>query len=378
MTDQSAMAKALIKDPDWEYGEILPMATRKGERTWAIPDYLRAPLQSWVKLMDSMGTGQIQTREGTEELMPDILNVAPIPGAATSVGANMVRRGALGEETRSAPEAIRYIYGHVADAMQPMAERLAQRRERRAQAGSPAGRDGPPSRPQNGGPVEPGVFRPPPRSESPDVDGILSEIDELSKMIASQSERVAANADEISQLQYSQNRQRLRQNPGSLTSRLERGPTSYSPPPDRRQPMPPAQGDLSRYVEDPRALDQGRGLPSPAPTPQDEIGDKLWKLKLDPRHVDDPRIYAGRRGAKPQELQRMKMAMGEFNAAMEKPVEAFRAGRISQKRLEWEAKKAAEKASQGNKVQREYLLKRLDVMRQDEFGWGSMYPDKKD
>jgi len=328
MTEPSAMAKALMKDPEWEYGEILPMATRKGERTWAIPDYLRSPLQSWVNIMDSMGTGQIQTREGTEEMLPDILNVAPIPGAATAVGSNMVRRGALSDEVRAAPDALRYIYGRAAETLEPMTERLQQRRERRALARSPRVRDVPPSRPRSDGPASPAAPPPRPPQQSMDADGLLSEIEELSKMIA-------ANGDEISSLKYSRNRQRLRQNPNSLQSRLERGPDSYSPPPDRMMPTPPPQGPLA----------------------------------YDPR-------FSGQRPMSRDQLRRMQMAHGEFRASIDGPQAAFRAGKITEAEFNAAAKRAVTKAARGNNVDPRYLAEQIAKdQRRDPKGWALTFPD---
>jgi hypothetical protein len=37
-------------------------------------------MTSWVDLMDSMGSGQLSTREGTEEMLPDVLNTMAFPG----------------------------------------------------------------------------------------------------------------------------------------------------------------------------------------------------------------------------------------------------------------------------------------------------------
>lgn len=88
---KSKIAKALMKDPEWEYGSILPIATRGpregenyGDVSLALPDMIRDPLASWVKIRDS---------NFSDYDMQDVLNVMPIPGAA---GAAAVPRGALG------------------------------------------------------------------------------------------------------------------------------------------------------------------------------------------------------------------------------------------------------------------------------------------
>lgn len=80
--DRDAMAKALAKDPEWDYGEVVPIATRApraGETYGAIslawPDFIREPMQSWVKLRDS-GFSDFATSEGSAEALPDVLNVA--------------------------------------------------------------------------------------------------------------------------------------------------------------------------------------------------------------------------------------------------------------------------------------------------------------
>lgn len=78
------MARALMKDPEWEYGSILPIATRKGEISLALPDILRDPLASWVKIRNS---------DFSDYDQQDVMNIMPIPGAAGAAG---VPKAALG------------------------------------------------------------------------------------------------------------------------------------------------------------------------------------------------------------------------------------------------------------------------------------------
>lgn len=336
MTDQSAMARALMKDPEWEYGEILPMATRKGEREWAIPDVLRAPMQSWVKIMDSMGTGQIQTREGTEELMPDILNVTPM-GGATARASNAMRRAGFSDDTKMLPYHLNYARAYTKDALAPFTERLQQRRERVRQPPPPVRQEIQEARPQ----IDPGrrVAPPPePPKRSADVDGILAEIEELSKMIAQQNERLAANADDLSQLTYSRNRESLRQNPNSLQSRLQRGPESYSPPPDRMMPRAPDVGPLKT-----------------------------------------PKLFSGERPMSRGDVRRMQMAHGEFRASIDAPQAAFRAGKITEEQYNEIAQAAINRAARGNGIDPRYLIKQIAKdQKRDPKGWALTYPNKKD
>lgn len=70
------IAKALMKDPEWEYGSLLPIATRGprksegetyGDISLALPDIIRDPLASWTKIRDQGFTNYD---------MSDVLNVA--------------------------------------------------------------------------------------------------------------------------------------------------------------------------------------------------------------------------------------------------------------------------------------------------------------
>lgn len=73
---KSKIARALMKDPEWEYGSILPIATRGprknegetyGDISLALPDMIRDPLASWVKIRDQGFTNYD---------MADVLNVS--------------------------------------------------------------------------------------------------------------------------------------------------------------------------------------------------------------------------------------------------------------------------------------------------------------
>ncbi len=88
---KSKIARALMKDPEWEYGSILPIATRGpregesyGDVSLALPDMIRDPLASWVKIRDS---------DFSDYDTQDVLNIMPVPAAAGAAG---VPKAALG------------------------------------------------------------------------------------------------------------------------------------------------------------------------------------------------------------------------------------------------------------------------------------------
>lgn len=97
-------ARALLaKDPDWEYGSILPIATTKGKVRPAIPDILRDPMVSWMNIQDSWFDGNVYPDDSyTEKILPDVLNVMPVSGAA-GLGSSVARRAAVASEAMPSP-----------------------------------------------------------------------------------------------------------------------------------------------------------------------------------------------------------------------------------------------------------------------------------
>ena len=87
MDQKQNIARALLeKDDGWHYNTLLPIKVRKGEWDWALPDILRQPMLSEMNVMDSIGTGQLQSPEGTEALLPDILSITPVMRGAGGLG----------------------------------------------------------------------------------------------------------------------------------------------------------------------------------------------------------------------------------------------------------------------------------------------------
>lgn len=169
---------------------------------------------------------------------------------------------------------------------------------------------GPPTPgPTGGGPPAPQALQPPPQTAPPrqDASELLAEIDDLSKQIGS-------NGDEISQLRYSQNRARLRQNPNSLQSRLQSGPKPYS----------------------------------------------------------------GRRAPDREQMLQMQMAHGEFRAAIEGPGQAFRDGQMSKAQFDAITDVIVRRAARGNNIDPKYLAKQIAKdQKRDPKGWALTFPDKK-
>lgn len=90
---KSKIAKALMKDPEWEYGSILPIATRGprksegetyGDISLALPDIIRDPLASWTKIRDQGFTNYD---------MSDVLNVSGMMAPASVVRGAVAKSG---------------------------------------------------------------------------------------------------------------------------------------------------------------------------------------------------------------------------------------------------------------------------------------------
>lgn len=163
--------------------------------------------------------------------------------------------------------------------------------------------------PRGGGPPAPAAPQltqtaaPPPQ----DVSSLLAEIDDLSKQIGAQG-------DELSQLKYSRNRERLAHNPNSLKSRLSQG----------------------------------------------------------------PRPYSGKRAPDRDEMLQMQMAHGEFRAAIEAPGQAFRDGQITAAQFQAITDVIIRRAARGNNVDPKYLAKQIAKdQKRDPKGWALTFPEKK-
>lgn len=182
-------------------------------------------------------------------------------------------------------------------------------RQRRLPPAPEATREPPTLGPTGAGRAAPAAAQPPQRTAPPatDVNELLSEIDDLSKQIG-------ANGEELSQLRYSRNRQRLTANPNSLQSRLQQG----------------------------------------------------------------PRPYSGKRAPDREQMMQMQMAHGEFRAAIEGPAADFQAGRISEQEFNAAAEAAVVKAARGNNVDPQYLVRQIAKdQKRDPKGWALTFPGKK-
>lgn len=90
---QSYFAALLAREPNWHYGDILPMAhnAATGESKFALPGFLQKPLLSGVELMDSAKSGAFY---GNENLyIPQVMDVA---GAVSLAPIGGIPGGAIG------------------------------------------------------------------------------------------------------------------------------------------------------------------------------------------------------------------------------------------------------------------------------------------